>query len=90
MLLRLVYLTVTNLFGAPRLLPTGDRGKVTEILALRHQLTVPERQLGADRVKLAPQDRAFFAALLVPLPRQVLRRLQLLVRPDTVRPTAHD
>jgi hypothetical protein len=29
-------------------------------------------------------SRAFLAALLVPLPRQVLRRLRLLVQPDTV------
>ncbi|MCX4672359.1 integrase core domain-containing protein [Streptomyces sp. NBC_01381] len=84
MLLRLVYLTVTNLFGALRLLPVSDRDKVTEILALRHQLTVLERQLGADRVKLAPEDRVLLAALLVPLPREVLRRLRLLIRPDTV------
>jgi transposase len=62
----------------------GDRDKDVEILALRHQITVLERQLGADRVKFAPEDRAFLAALLAPLPRQVLRRLRLLVRPDTV------
>ncbi|MGW7074801.1 hypothetical protein [Streptomyces sp. NPDC054866] len=61
MLLRLVYLTVTNLFGALRLPPVSDRDRVTEILALRHQLTVLERQLGADRVKLAPEDRVFLA-----------------------------
>ncbi|MGW7082897.1 hypothetical protein ACWGH2_05275 [Streptomyces sp. NPDC054871] len=84
MLLRLVYLTVTNLFGALRLPPVSDRDRVTEILALRHQLTVLERQLGADRVKLAPEDRVFLAALLVPLSRKVLRRLPLLIRPDTV------
>jgi transposase InsO family protein len=35
-------------------------------------------------VKFAPEDRAFLAALLAPLPCQVLRRLRLLVRPDTV------
>ncbi|MGW2570008.1 hypothetical protein [Streptomyces sp. NPDC001537] len=29
-------------------------------------------------------SRAFLAALLVPLPRQVLRQLRLLVQPDTV------
>ncbi|WP_236653638.1 hypothetical protein [Streptacidiphilus melanogenes] len=28
-------------------------------------------------------DRAFLAALLVPLPREFLHRLRLLVRPDT-------
>ncbi|MEU7306307.1 helix-turn-helix domain-containing protein [Streptomyces sp. NPDC007206] len=43
-----------------------------------------ERQVGEDRVKFASEDRAFLAALLVPLPCQVLRRLRLLVQPDTV------
>jgi hypothetical protein len=84
-LLRLAYLTVTNTFAALRLLPKGDRDKGIEILALRHQITVLERQLGADtRVTFAPEDRAFLAALLTSLPREVLRRLRLLVRPDTV------
>ncbi|MFF4625291.1 integrase core domain-containing protein [Nonomuraea jabiensis] len=85
MLLRLAYLTVTNTFAALRLLPMGDRDKDVEILALRHQITVLERQLGADtRVRFAPEDRAFLAALLTSLPREVLRQLRLLIRPDTV------
>ncbi|MEV7969640.1 hypothetical protein AB0O34_27220 [Sphaerisporangium sp. NPDC088356] len=33
MLVRLVYLTVTNAFAALRLLPMGDRDKDVEILA---------------------------------------------------------
>ncbi|MFI7455364.1 integrase core domain-containing protein [Nonomuraea sp. NPDC049714] len=85
MLLRLAYLTVTNAFAALRLLPMGDRDKDVETLALRHQITVLKRQLGADtRVRFTPEDRAFLAALLTSLPREVLRRLRLLVRPDTV------
>lgn len=36
------------------------------------------------RVKLAPEGRAFLTALLAPLPRQVLHRLRLVIRPDTV------
>ncbi|MFG1708601.1 hypothetical protein ACFLIM_35915 [Nonomuraea sp. M3C6] len=60
MLLRLAYLTVTNTFAALRLLPMGDRDKDVEILALRHQITVPERQLGADtRVRFAPRTGPF-------------------------------
>jgi hypothetical protein len=51
MLLRLAYLTVTNAFAALRLLPVGDRDKDMEILALRHQITVLERQLGTDHVR---------------------------------------
>ncbi len=84
MLLRLAYLAVTNTLAVLRLLPMSDRDKDAEILALRHQITVLERQLGANRARFAPEDRAFLAALLVPLPRQVLRQLRLLVQPDTV------
>jgi hypothetical protein len=83
-LLRLAYLTVTNALAALRLLPVEDRDKDAEILALRYQITVLERQLGARQAKFAPADRAFLAALVAPLPRQLLRRLRPLVRPDTV------
>jgi hypothetical protein len=55
-----------------------------EILALRHQLTVLQRQLGQHRPRFEPADRALLAALLHPLPRPVLRQLRLLIRPDTV------
>ncbi|MFF3877148.1 integrase core domain-containing protein [Streptomyces sp. NPDC001978] len=84
MLLRLAYLGVTNAFGLLRLLPMSARDKDAEILALRHQITVLERQLGKQRVRFTPTDRAFLAALLHRLPRHVLRRTRLLVRPDTV------
>ncbi|TMR90637.1 hypothetical protein, partial [Nonomuraea basaltis] len=84
MLLRLAYLTVTNAMAALRLLPMSDRDKDVEILALRHQITVLERQLGAGtKVRFALEDRSFLAALLASLPREVLRRLRLLVSPDT-------
>ena len=84
MLLRLVYLSVTNMFALLRLLPVSDRDKDVEILALRHQVTVLQRQLGTTRPRLLPGDRAFLAALLHRLPRNVLSRFRLLVRPDTV------
>jgi hypothetical protein len=45
-LLRLAYLGVTNAFTLPRLLVVNDRDKEVEILALRHQIAVLERQLG--------------------------------------------
>ncbi|MFG1958392.1 integrase core domain-containing protein [Nonomuraea sp. NPDC049028] len=35
-------------------------------------------------MRFAPEDRAFLAALLTSLPRDVLRQLRLLVRPNTV------
>ncbi|MEW1838210.1 hypothetical protein AB0392_09655 [Nonomuraea angiospora] len=59
---------MTSTFAALRLLPMSDRDKDAEILVLRHQITVLERQLGADnpRVRFAPEDRAFLAALREP------------------------
>jgi len=83
-LFRLTYLGVTNAFALPRLLPVSDRDKDAEILALRYQVTVLERQLGTTRLRFSPADRAFLAALLHRLPRDVLGRFRLLVRPDTV------
>ena len=84
MLLRLAYLGVTNVFASLRLLPASDRDKDVEILVLHHQITVLERQLGTNRPRFSPADRAFLAALLHRLPRDVLGRFRLLIRPDTV------
>src|SRR2546429_6582403 len=84
MLLRLAYLGVTNMVALLRLLPRSDHDKDTEILVLRHQLGVLQRHLGDQRVRFQSTDRALLAALLHPLPRPVLRRLRLLVRPDTI------
>ncbi|MBO3753148.1 hypothetical protein J5X84_44555 [Streptosporangiaceae bacterium NEAU-GS5] len=49
MLFRLTYLAVTNTLAALRLLPMSDRDKDIEILVLRHQITLLERQLGSNR-----------------------------------------
>ncbi|MFD7020415.1 hypothetical protein [Streptomyces sp. NPDC059928] len=49
MLLRLAYFGVTNAFAMLRLLSMNDRDKAVEILALRHQITALERQLGGER-----------------------------------------
>ena len=84
MLLRLAYLAVTNAFAVLRLLPMSSRDKDVEILALRHQITVLERQLGKEKVRFDASDRAFLAALPHRLPRDVLRKVRLLVCPDTV------
>ncbi|MGX1668066.1 integrase core domain-containing protein [Streptomyces sp. NPDC055400] len=82
MLLRLPYLALTSVFTLIRLLPMGDRHKDAEILALRHQLAVLQRQI--DKPKLTWPDRALLAALLHRLPRGQLHRLQLIVSPDTL------
>jgi putative transposase len=83
-LLRLAYLGVTNAFAFLRLLPVSDRDKEVEILALPHQIAILERQLGKTRPRFCPGDRAFLAALLHRLPRDVLGRFRLLIRPETV------
>src|SRR5580704_9009623 len=62
----------------------SSQDKDAEILALRHRLSVLQRQLGPDRVRFTRADRTLLAALLHRLPRHVLKRLRLVVRPDTV------
>jgi hypothetical protein len=83
-LLRLAYLGLTNAFALLRLIPLSDRDKDIEILALRHQITVLQWQLGGTRTRFNPADWALLAATLHRLPRQTLHRLRLLVRPDTI------
>lgn len=80
--MRLPYLAVLSMFALARLLPSSDTGKAVEILALRHQLAVLQRQV--DRPQWTWADRAFLAALLHHLPRVQLRQLQLIVSPDTI------
>ncbi len=81
---RLAYLGVTNALTLLRLLPMSTRDKDAEILALRHQITVPERQLGGEKVRFTRVDRAWLDPPLQRLPRDVLRGIRLLVRPETV------
>jgi putative transposase len=83
-LLRLAYLGLTSVFALLRLLPMSSQEKDAEILALRHQLLVLQRQLGPDRVRFTRADRTLLAALLHGLSRDVLKRLRLVVSPDTV------
>lgn len=81
-LLRLSYLAMSGMFTVIRLLPVSGTEKDIEILALRHQLAVLQRQI--DRPRFSDTDRAFLAALLHRLPRVRLRRLPLIVSPDAV------
>jgi putative transposase len=81
-LLRLAYIAATNAFALLRLLPMSDRDKDIEILALRHQLLVLQRQVG--KPTFTNTDRAILAGLLHHLPIGKLRHLLLLVRPDTI------
>lgn len=59
----------------------SEREREIEILVLRHQLTILQRQ--AAKPAFTPDDRHPLAGLLHHLPLDMLRRLQWLVRPDT-------
>jgi putative transposase len=63
----------------------SDRDKEMEILALHHQIEVLERQVGGRRGRFEASDRAFLAALLSGLPRDVLHRIRLLSPPTASR-----
>jgi putative transposase len=56
-LLRLAYLGVTNALAMLRLLPMSDHDKDVEILALRHRVTVLQRQLGERKVRFEPRPK---------------------------------
>jgi hypothetical protein len=55
----------------------SSRNKNAEILALRHQIVVLERQLHREKARLTWADRALLAALLHRLLRDVLRQVRL-------------
>ena len=82
-LVRFAYLAVSHAFAGLWLLRMTDREKDIEILALRHQLAVLQRQRGGQRPRLRPEDRASLAAFLASLDRAALRRFRLnLQEPD--------
>ena len=82
MSLRLAYLTALQVFGWLALLARSDRAKDAEILILRHQVAVLQRQVNAPRLSWA--DRAVLAALARLLPGRQLRQLRLIVSPRTL------
>ena len=82
MSLRLAYLAVFRVFGWLAVLARSERTKDVEILILRHQVAVLQRQIKAPRLSWA--DRAVLAALARLLPGSQLRQLRLIVSPRTL------
>ncbi len=61
------------------LLVSGDK-RDAEILALRHQILVLQRQL--ERPRFTPSDRAILAVLSRGFDRRRLDRVMLIVKPE--------
>jgi hypothetical protein len=70
------------MFGWLALLVRSDQAKDAEILILRHQVSVLQRQVKAPRLSWA--DRAVLTALARLLPRGQLRQLRLIISPRTL------
>src|SRR6266700_4704133 len=83
MCLRFVFLLITRTASWLRLSRREEAWKTAEILLLRHQLAVLQRQQ-PRRPNLAWADRALLATLLCVIPKARRHGLQLLVTPDTI------
>jgi hypothetical protein len=82
MTFRLLYLIFARLCGWLALLSRSDRAKNAEILVLRHQIVVLQRQVRAPRLSWA--DRAILAALTRPPSAACRRQLSLIITPRTL------
>ena len=93
MCLRFAYLVAVRVIPTLRLWWRGDEHKTIEILLLRHQLSVLQRELAASGKRPRPDwaDRAMIALLLglVPKARQYGDRHHHVAALRTFRFTAH-
>src|SRR5271165_4145773 len=83
MCLRFVFLLITRVASWLRLSRREEAWQTAEILILRHQLAVLQRQQ-PRRPDLDWADRALLAVLLSVIPKARRQRLRLLVTPDTI------
>jgi len=83
MCLRFVFLLITRMTSWRRLSRREEAWKTAEILLLRHQLAVLQREQ-PRRPNLDWADRALLATLLSVIPTARRHGLRLLVTPDTI------
>ena len=83
MCLRFVFLLITRVITWLRLSRCEEAWKTSEILILRHQLSVMQRG-NPHRLKLNWADRALLATLLGLVPKARRQGLRLLVTPETI------
>ena len=84
MCLRFMFLLTTRLAAWLRLARREETCKTAEILILRYQLAVLQRQQAPRRPNLDWADRALLATLLAVIPNERRHGLRLLVTPDTI------
>jgi len=82
--LKLVFLVVSRVMSLLRLSRRESWWKDAEILMLRHQLAVAERERPKARARLTWPDRAWLALLAGTLPAGRLAELCLIVTPATI------
>jgi putative transposase len=82
--LKLIFLIVTRAVSLLGLSRRESWWKDAEILMLRHQLAVAERERPCAHSRLTWPDRAWLALLAGTLPAQRLGGLRLIVTPATI------
>jgi putative transposase len=82
--LKLIFLVVSRAASLLRLSRREPWWKDAEILMLRHQLAVAQRERPGTHSRLTWPDRAWLAMLAGTLPAERLAAMRLIVTPGTI------
>jgi putative transposase len=82
--LKLIFLIVTRAVSLLGLSRQGEWWKDAEILMLRHQLAVAQRQRPRVHSRLTWPDRAWLVLLAGTVPAERLAAMRLIVTPGTI------